>query len=81
MKWMQSFNGTAWVTDDPIYGNSSRPAPEELKQFFTNPVEVISPALRTRINLLEKDEMQLTLPDGSQSSTYHPTDEEWPDCA
>lgn len=80
MKWLESFNGTAWVTDDSIYQGSGRP-PEDLRQFFTNPDEVISPILRTRITLVEEDEIRLALPDGSQSSTYHPTDEEMPGCA
>ena len=80
MKWLESFNGMAWVTDEPMYRGTDRPS-EDLRQFFTNPDEVISPILRTRITLVGEDEIRVTLPDGSQSSTYHPTGEEWPGCA
>ncbi len=76
MKWLQSFNGTPWVTDDPIYGDSSRPPPDDLRRFLTNPDEVISPELWTHSTLVAEDEIRLTLPDGWQTSTYHATDDE-----
>lgn len=80
MKWIESLNGTTWVSEDPIYRGSGR-APERLREFFVDTDEVISPVLRTRITLVAEDEIRLTLPDGSETSTYRSTDQAWPGCA
>ena len=80
MEWLHSFNGEAWITDEPIYNGVGR-APDGLRPFFVNPDEVISPELWTQITLVSADEIRLTLPDGSRASTYHPSDEDWPGCA
>jgi hypothetical protein len=79
-EWLIDFNGATWLTAEPIYDGVGR-FPDGLRRFFTNPGEQISPELLTHITLVEKDEIRLTLPDGSLESVYHPTDEEWPGCA
>ena len=78
MEWLGEFNAKVWVTEDPIFRGSY---PEDLRRFFTDGNERISPELWTRITLAADDEIRLTLPDGSSETVYHPTDEEWPGCA
>lgn len=78
MEWLGEFNATNWVTDDPMFRGSY---PEDLREFFANPDEQISPELWTHITLMAEDEIRLTLPDGSRETVYRPTDAEWPGCA
>ena len=80
MEWLIGFNGTAWITDEPITRGMGY-ITDDLPQFFVNPDEVISPELWTHVTLVSEDELHITLPDGSKSSVYHPTDEDWPGCA
>ncbi len=80
MRWMDSFNGTVWKTDNPVYPGTDN-YPESLRQWFRNPDEQISPELWTYITLIAEDEIRLTLPDRSSESIYRPTDEEMPGCA
>lgn len=80
MEWLIGFNGTAWRTEEPITRGMGY-ITDDLRQFFVNPDEVIGPELWTHVTLVAEDEIRLTLPDGSKSSTYHPTDDEWPGCA
>jgi len=78
MEWLGEFNGMWWFTDDPIFRGSY---PENLRQYFTNPDEQVSPEVWTHITLVADDEIRLTLPDGSDESVYYATDREWPGCA
>ncbi len=78
MEWLAEFNAKNWVTDAPIFRGSY---PEDLRKFFTDPKEQISPELWTYITLVSEDEIRLTLPDGSDETVYRPTDDEWPGCA
>lgn len=79
-EWLSDFNGSVWLTDDPIYDGIGVP-PENLRQFYRNPSEQISPELWTHVTMIADSEIRLTLPDGSGESIYRPTDEEWPGCA
>lgn len=80
MEWLEELNGTLWRTDAPIYRGVGK-TPDSLRQFLVNPDETISPDLWTHITLVSPDEILLTLPDESQESNYHPTDDERPGCA
>lgn len=80
MEWLIDFNDRTWVTEQPIYDGIGRYS-DDLRRFFTNPDEQISPEMWVYLKLVAEDEIQLTLPDGSQESVYHPTDDEWPGCA
>lgn len=80
MKYVPDLNGTNWATDQPLYGGSGQ-WPSGFKEFFVDPQEAISPVLRTHLTLIGGQELQLTLPDGSRPSVYHPTEEEVPPCA
>lgn len=79
-EWLIDINDTVWKTDTPLYDGTGRYR-EDLRQFFRNPDEQISPELWTHLTLVSESEIRLTLPDGTEESTYHPTDEEWPGCA
>ncbi len=80
MEWIHDLDGQAWRTDRPMY-NGIGGAPDSLREFFVNPDERISPELWTLVTLVARDEIRLTLPDGSRESTYHPSDDELPGCA
>ena len=80
MEWLIGFNDTVWTTDQPIYDGNGIP-PEDLRQFYRNKQEQISPELWTYLTLVADDEIRLTLPDGSGETLYRPTEEEWPGCA
>ncbi len=79
-RYIWELNGTNWETDEVIHSGTGRWA-DDLRQFFTNPNEAISPELRTHLTLVAEDELLLTLPDGSLPSTYRPTGKEPIPCA
>ena len=80
MNWLTDFNGSVWYSEDPIWNGRGR-YPEELRRFFANPSEQISPELWTHLTLVAGDEISVTLPDGSLESVYRPSEREWPGCA
>ncbi len=80
MQWLIDFNGVTWTTDDSIFDGAGRYS-EDLRKFFSDPNQQISPELWTHITLVAPGEIRLTLPDGSQESIYHPSIAEWPGCA
>lgn len=80
MKYVPDLNGTNWATDQPLYGGTGQ-WPSGFKEYFVDPQEAISPVLRTHLTLISGQELQLTLPDGTRPSVYHPTEDEVPPCA
>lgn len=79
-EWLGEFNGIVWRTDDIIYDGVGR-TPDHLSQFFVDPQNTISPELSTLITLTAADEIVLQLPDGSETATYRPSNDERPSCA
>ena len=76
------FNGVTWEqTEGELLSRGSGGWDDDVRAFFVNQNEAISPEVYARATLLDEETLRITLPDGSRENRYEPTDREFVPCA
>ena len=77
-----AFDGMTWEqTEGDLFSRGFGGWDADVRAFFVNENEAVSPEVYTRVTLLDEETLRVTLPDGSRENRYVPTDREVVPCA